>query len=89
MTQETDTSPKKSPCGRRPRTEPRTFGPLSQEVRSHIETEAAAFYLGRSPQTLRIWAMKDGRGLLRPIRIGTLLGWSVADIRRLLGEVAQ
>jgi hypothetical protein len=34
----------------------RTYPPLDQETRSHVETECAAFYLNRKPQTMRVWA---------------------------------
>jgi hypothetical protein len=66
-----------------PRPSP-VFPALELETRSIISTEAAAFHIGRAPQTLRIWACR-GAGLLQPVRIGTRLGWRTDDIRRLLG----
>jgi hypothetical protein len=39
----------------------------------------------RKPQTLRHWAMKDGTGPIRPIRINGRLAWNVAEIKRVLG----
>lgn len=57
---------------------------LRDEKREFICTEDAAYHLGRSPQTLRMWGCK-GSGLLTPIRIGRRLAWRVSDIRRLLG----
>lgn len=60
-----------------------TFLPLEQETRPNISTEAAAHYLLRQPQTLRIWACKE-TGPLRPVRINGRLAWPVASIRRLM-----
>lgn len=57
---------------------------LRDERREFICTEDAAYHLGRSPQTLRLWGCK-GSGLLTPMRIGRRLAWRVSDIRRLLG----
>lgn len=59
--------------------------PLSQETREALPTREAAAHLSRAQQTLRIWAMRDGSGPLRPLRINGRLLWPVADIRRLLG----
>jgi hypothetical protein len=59
------------------------FCPIHEEVRSHINTEEAAFYLTRKPQTMRAWAcLKNGP--LRATRINGRLAWSVAEIKRLL-----
>lgn len=62
--------------------------PLAQETRAALPTSEAAAHLSRAQQTLRTWAMRDGSGPLRPLRINGRLAWPVADIRRLLG-VAQ
>ena len=62
--------------------------PLAQETREALPTGEAAAHLSRAQQTLRTWAMRDGSGPLRPLRINGRLAWPVADIRRLLG-VAQ
>ena len=56
---------------------------LVLESRTAIDTNAAAFHLGRKPQTLRKWACHED-GPLRPIRINGRLAWSVADLKRLL-----
>lgn len=59
--------------------------PLDQITRSVVSTATAAYYLGRSPQTLRIWACKE-QGPIRPRRIGGRLSWPVDEIRKLVGE---
>ena len=64
------------------------FPPLAQESRTAVPTEAAAFHLNRQPQTLRAWACLEN-GPIRPIRVNGRLAWKVADLRALLGEVAQ
>ena len=56
---------------------------LVYETRTAIDTNAAAFHLGRKPQTLRKWACTEDAPLL-PIRINGRLAWCVADIKRLL-----
>lgn len=66
----------------------RTFQPLEQETRPAVDTAAAAFYLNRQPQTLRIWAMRDGSGPIRPMRINGRLAWPVGELRRVLGVEA-
>lgn len=58
---------------------------LSNETRSVLDTNAAAFHLGRKPQTLRKWAAYDS-GPLRPVRILGRLAWSVGDIKRIVSE---
>lgn len=66
------------------------FIPLEHETRPTVTTAAAAFYLCRQPQTLRIWACKED-GPIRPIRVHGRLAWRVSDIRQLLniGSVSQ
>ncbi len=65
---------------------PKVFPPLEQVTSPTVTTAAAAHYLLRSPQTLRLWASDEKYPAgLRPIRIGNLLGWPVAGIRRILG----
>lgn len=56
---------------------------LVLENRTAIDTNAAAFHLGRKPQTLRKWACHED-GPIRPIRINGRLAWAVADLKRLL-----
>ena len=58
---------------------------LVRENRATINTDEAAFHLGRKPQTLRKWACLEN-GPLRPVRINGRLAWAVADIKRLQNE---
>ena len=58
--------------------------PLEQVTNPTVPTNAAAYYLNRRPQTLRLWACFED-GPIRPIRIYGRLAWSVALIRELLG----
>jgi hypothetical protein len=53
-----------------------------------VPTEQAAYYLDRRPQTMRMWAMRDGTGPIQPIRINGRLAWPVAELRRVLGVAA-
>ncbi|MNL54287.1 hypothetical protein D3C87_1776080 [compost metagenome] len=66
-----------------PSPEPRRYPPLESEDRPVVETAAAAHYLGRRPNTLRIWSC-SGTGPLTPIRVNGRLAWRVSEIRRLL-----
>lgn len=60
--------------------------PLSQEARTHLNTQEAAYHLNRTSQTLREWAStKKDRSPIQPVRINGRLAWPVADIKRLLG----
>lgn len=59
------------------------FPPLEQVARPTVNTEAAAYYLNRKPQTMRSWASTEN-GPIRPIRINGRLAWNVAAIRALL-----
>jgi predicted XRE-type DNA-binding protein len=69
-----------------PKSQPSTkFPALSEETRTHVTTEHAAWLLGRACQTLRVWACYESRGPLRPIRIAGRLAWPVAEIKRALG----
>jgi hypothetical protein len=63
--------------------ESQRFLPLECENRPAVETAAAAHYIGRRPNTLRIWS-SHGKGPITPIRINGRLAWPVADIKRLL-----
>ena len=58
---------------------------LVRETRTVIDTNEAAFHLGRKPQTLRKWACHED-GPLRPVRIMGRLAWNVADITRIVSE---
>ena len=59
------------------------FPSLENETRPGVNTEAAAYYLNRKPQTLRAWACLEN-GPMRPVRINGRLAWSVPEIKRLL-----
>lgn len=61
--------------------------PLAQEIRTTLPTAEAAFHLSRANQTLRAWAMRDGSGPIRPIRINGRLAWPVAELKTILGVV--
>lgn len=60
-----------------------SFIPLDLEQRTHVDTATAAYYLGRRPQTMRVWA-STGAGPIRPIRVNGRLAWPVAEIRVIL-----
>ena len=62
--------------------------PLEQVTRPNLKTDEAAYYLNRAPQTLRVWAMRDGTGPIRPRRVGGLLAWSTAEVKALAGVAA-
>ncbi|MDI4634142.1 DNA-binding protein [Pelomonas sp. V22] len=59
--------------------------PLEYETRAALPTSEAAFHLNRAQQTLRLWAMHDGAGPIRPLRINGRLAWPVAELKKLLG----
>ena len=61
---------------------------LDRETRAALPTPEAAFHLNRAQQTLRLWAMRDGSGPIRPLRINGRLAWPVAELRRVLGVAA-
>ncbi len=67
-----------------------TFQPvaLERETRAALPTPEAAFHLNRAQQTLRLWAMRDGTGPIRPLRINGRLAWPVSELRRVLGVPA-
>lgn len=58
--------------------------PLSSENRAALTTKETAAHLGRKPQTLRVWAMRED-GPIRPVRVHGKLLWPVSEIRKLLG----
>ena len=60
------------------------FPPLETITRPAVNTDAAAYYLNRKPQTLRAWAMRSD-GPMQCLRIQGRLAWPVADLRRLNG----
>ena len=63
------------------------FVSLHEESRSAVPTDCAAYHLGRSPQTLRVWACR-GTGPIQPVRVHGRLSWPVAEIKRLLWGAA-
>lgn len=62
--------------------------PLDKEARATLPTCEAAAHLSRAEQTLRLWAMKDGVGPIRPLRINGRLAWPTAKLRELCGVAA-
>jgi hypothetical protein len=67
---------------------PQQFPSLESVTCPTVDTAAAAYYLNRRPQTLRIWAMNQHP--IRPLKIHGRLAWKIQDLRRLLGvEVAK
>lgn len=72
---------------RRAATEPQQFPPLESVTRPHVNTEQAAHYMMRKPQTMRAWACLEN-GPLRPIHINGRLAWPVSELRRVLGVPA-
>lgn len=61
------------------------FPALELVTKPNLTTAEAAYFLNRSPQTLRVWAMRDGTGPIRPKRIGGILAWSTASVKALAG----
>jgi hypothetical protein len=74
-------APTQLPCAHLP--PEKTYPRLSDETRELVPTDCAAYHLNRRPQTLREWACLEN-GLLRPVRIGSRLGWRTADLRRIV-----
>jgi hypothetical protein len=62
------------------------FPPLESVTRPTVETSAAAYYLNRKPQTMRIWAL-TGHPIM-PRRVNGRLAWPVSEIKKLLGVPA-
>lgn len=62
-----------------------TFPPLEAVTAPNVPTEQAAYYLGRKPQTLRIWAMGRSKAPIKPLNIGGRLAWPTAKLRELAG----
>lgn len=73
---------------RRATTSPQDYPALELVNRPTVPTEQAAHYLLRRPQTLRAWAMKDGSGPVRPLRVHGRLAWPVDAIKAALGVAA-
>jgi hypothetical protein len=60
------------------------YPPLGLISRPAVDTDSAAYYLGRKAQTLRTWACYEN-GPIRPIRVHGRLAWPVDQIRKILG----
>jgi len=62
------------------------YPPLAQEQRTHVDTNAAAYYLNRRPQTLRGWHCHGDfpTAGLRPLVLNGRLAWPVAGLRFVL-----
>ena len=67
--------------------EPQQFPPLAHEQRTHVDTNAASFYLNRRPQTLRDWNCHVAfpAAGLRPLVVNGRLAWPVCAIKALMG----
>lgn len=61
------------------------FPPLETITRPTVNTAAAAYYLNRRPQTLRVYAL-TGKPI-QPVRFNGRLAWPVSEIKRVLGVV--
>lgn len=59
--------------------------PLRDVTADILPTAEAAYYLNRSPQTLRLWATGCRPAPILPRRINGRLAWPVAAIRALVG----
>ena len=64
------------------------YAPLEQVTKPNLTTAELAYYLNRSPQTLRGWACRTGTGPMKPKRIGGILAWSTAETKALAGVTA-
>lgn len=61
------------------------YPPLESVTSPNVPTAQAAFYLGRRPQTLRIWAMGTTNAPIRPLNICGRLAWPTAKLREVCG----
>jgi hypothetical protein len=70
---------------------PENYTPLAQVQRTHVDTNSAAYYLNRRPQTLRGWHCHGHFPLdgLRPLVLNGRLAWSVAAIKAAMGGTAK
>lgn len=60
------------------------YPPLTEVTLPNVDTNAAAWYMGRKPGTLRDWAA-DENGPIQPLRVQGRLAWPVAELKRVLG----
>ena len=65
-----------------------TYPPLETVTKPNVSTAQAAYYLGRRPQTLRIWSMGRCQAPIRPLNIGGRLAWPTSKLRELCGVQA-
>jgi hypothetical protein len=63
------------------------FPKLENINRPTVDTAAAAYYMNRKQQTLRVWACYED-GPIRPLRVHGRLAWSVNDIKSVMGVQA-
>jgi hypothetical protein len=63
---------------------PQQFPTLESVTRPAVDTAAAAYYLNRKEQTLRVWACLEN-GPILPLRVHGRLSWPVVELRRILG----
>ena len=61
--------------------------PIETVTCPNVDTVAAAYYLNRKAQTLRIWACKE-KGPIAPLHINGRLAWPVSRIKELTGVAA-
>lgn len=61
------------------------YAPLEHVTKPNLTTAELAYYLNRSPQTLRGWACRSGTGPMKPKRIGGILAWPTAEAKALAG----
>ena len=59
------------------------FPPLALVTKPNLTTGELAYYLNRSPQTLRGWACRSGTGPMKPKRIGGILAWPTVEAKAL------
>ena len=59
------------------------FPPFASITRPTVETAAAAFYMNRKSQTLRLWSCLKS-GPIRPVNVNGRLAWRVEDIRKVM-----
>ncbi len=64
-----------------------SYPPLDQVTTPNVDTGAAAHYLLRKRNTLRVWAMRGHP--IKPLRVNGRLAWPVAEIRRLVSGGVQ
>ena len=62
---------------------------IHEQIRTHIPTAEAAFYLCLKEQTMRSWDCPSNHSAapIKPIKIGNKLLWSVQEIKKLLGLI--